>query len=385
MENFTFDISTVVNFGRGQIKQLKFLKQSGKSVLIVYGGGSIKRNGIYDAAVNILKENQIEIYELAGVKPNPKIDLVRIGVDICRKNSIDMVLAIGGGSSIDTAKLVAAGACFDGDPWKLMEDSSRIKAALPVYVVLTLAATGSEMDDSTVISDNSIKRKLDICSEFIKPKMAVLDPAYTFSVPKEQTAAGAVDIMSHVFENYFTNVKGADIQAQMCLAVLKTVIKNAPIAIEKPDDYDARANLMWCSSMALNGILSYGADVKWCVHPIEHELSAFYDITHGVGLAIITPVWMRYILSEKTAAKIAGYGRTVWNIPYETSDLEAAKAAIEKTKDFFESIGMPEKLSQIGIGEEHFEEMAEHAWRFCDGCYVPLTKRDIVEIYKKAL
>ena len=385
MENFTFDISTVVNFGRGQIKQLKFLKQSGKSVLIVYGGGSIKRNGIYDAAVNILKENQIEIYELAGVKPNPKIDLVRIGVDICRKNSIDMVLAIGGGSSIDTAKLVAAGACFDGDPWKLMEDSSRIKAALPVYVVLTIAATGSEMDDSTVISDNSIKRKLDICSEFIKPKMAVLDPAYTFSVPKEQTAAGAVDIMSHVFENYFTNVKGADIQAQMCLAVLKTVIKNAPIAIEKPDDYDARANLMWCSSMALNGILSYGADVKWCVHPIEHELSAFYDITHGVGLAIITPVWMRYILSEKTAAKIAEYGRTVWNIPYETSDLEAAKAAIEKTKDFFESIGMPEKLSQIGIGEEYFEEMAEHAWRFCDVCYVPLTKRDIVEIYKKAL
>lgn len=385
MENFTFDISTVVNFGRGQIKQLKSLKQSGKSVLIVYGGGSIKRNGIYDDAVNILKENQIEIYELAGVKPNPKIDLVRIGVDICRKNSIDMILAIGGGSSIDTAKLVAAGACFDGDPWKLMEDSSRIKAALPVYVVLTLAATGSEMDDSTVISDNSINRKLDICSEFIKPKMAVLDPAYTFSVPKEQTAAGAVDIMSHVFENYFTNVKGADIQAQMCLAVLKTVIKNAPIAIEKPDDYDARANLMWCSSMALNGILSYGADVKWCVHPIEHELSAFYDITHGVGLAIITPVWMRHILSEKTAAKIAEYGRTVWNIPYETSDLEAAKAAIEKTKDFFGSIGMPEKLSQIGIGEEHFEDMAEHALRFCDGCYVPLTKQDIVEIYKKAL
>ncbi len=385
MENFTFDISTVVNFGRGQIKQLKFLKESGKSVLIVYGGGSIKRNGIYDDAVNTLKESEIEIYELPGVKPNPKIDLVRRGVDICRKNSIDMVLAIGGGSSIDTAKLVAAGACFDGDPWKLMEDSNRIKAALPVYVVLTLAATGSEMDDSTVISDNSINRKLDICSEFIKPKMAVLDPAYTFSVPKEQTAAGAVDIMSHVFENYFTNVKGADIQAQMCLAVLKTVIKNAPIAIERPDDYDARANLMWCSSMALNGILSYGAEVKWCVHPIEHELSAFYDITHGVGLAIITPVWMRYILSEQTAAKIAEYGRIVWNIPYDVSDMEAAEAAIEKTEDFFGSIGMPEKLSGIGIGKEHFEEMAEHASEFCDGCYVPLTKQDIIEIYKKAL
>lgn len=385
MNNFTFDIPTKIHFGAGQISHLAELTDAGRSVLMVYGGGSVKKNGIYDAAVKMLAECGISVYELPGVAPNPKIGLVRDGVSLCKAHSIDMILAVGGGSSIDCAKLVAAGACYEGDPWELMVDSSLITKALPIYVVLTLAATGSEMDNSTVISNPETNQKLDIANNALKPRMAVLDPEYTYSVPASQTAAGSVDIMSHVFESYFTNTPGADIQMQMCLAILKTVVKNAPIAMETPDDYDARANLMWCSSLALNGLLTLGAKVKWCVHPIEHELSAYYDITHGVGLAILTPVWMEYILSENTAPKLAEYGKAVWNISDDCSDMETAKLAIKRTRDFFESLGMPATLAELGIGDEHFEAMADSAYRFCQGCYVPLTRADIVQIYRNAL
>ncbi len=385
VNNFTFDVPTVIHFGHGQISHLAELADSGKSVMLIYGGGSIKKNGIYAAAVKILGDAGLEIYELPGVTPNPRIDIVRKGVSVCKTQGIDIVLAIGGGSSIDCAKLVAAGACYNGDPWDLMVDSSRIKAALPVYVVLTLAATGSEMDNSTVVSNPETNQKLDIANNLLKPRMAVLDPEYTYSVSAYQTAAGAVDIMSHVFESYFTNTPGADIQGRMCLAILDTVVKNVPIAIAKPDNYDARANLMWCSSLALNGLLTLGAKVKWCVHPIEHELSAYYDITHGVGLAILTPVWMEYILSENTAPKLAEYGRAVWNISEGCSDMEAAKLSIKRTRDFFDSLKMPGTLSELGIDDSHFEDMADSAYGFCNGCYVPLTRDDIVQIYRNAL
>ncbi len=385
MNNFTFDIPTVIHFGRDQITHLAELEDAGTSVLLVYGGGSIKANGIYTSVQEVLTDTGLTVYELAGVSPNPKIGLVRKGVSMCREYDIDMVLAVGGGSSIDCAKLVAAGACYNGDPWDLMVDSKLINKALPVYVVLTLAATGSEMDNSTVISNPETNQKLDISNNLLKPRMAVLDPEYTYSVPAGQTAAGAVDIMSHVFESYFTNTPGADIQAQMCLAILKTVVQNVQIAMEEPDNYDARANLMWCSSLALNGLLTLGAKVKWCVHPIEHELSAYYDITHGVGLAILTPVWMEYILSDNTAQKLAEYGKSVWGISDGCSDMEAARLAIRRTRDFFERLGMPHSLSELGIDETHFDDMAGSAYGFCHGCYVPLSREDIVQIYKNAL
>lgn len=384
MNNFTYSIPTVIHFGKGQISHLSELKESGSRVLMVYGGGSIKRNGVYNAAVKYMTEVGLTVFELPGVTPNPRIQLVRQGIDICRREDIDMVLAVGGGSSIDCAKLIAAGTLYDGDPWELMKDSSLIKAALPIYCVLTLAATGSEMDNSTVISDPTLNAKLDICSDYLKPKTAILDPEYTFTVPKNQTAAGAVDIMSHIFESYFTNVKGCAVQKHIAEALLKTVIENAPKALADPESYEARSNLMWCSSLALNGILSYGAEVAWCVHPIEHELSAFYDITHGVGLAILTPVWMRYVLNESTAHDFAEYGRNVWNIA-ETDDMKAAEAAIDKTAEFFASLGMPKTLTEIGIDDRHFEEMAKKCVSFCEGCYVPLTEKDIISIYKKAL
>lgn len=385
MNNFTFDIPTVVHFGVGQISHLAELRSRGESVLMVYGGGSIKRNGIYDEVTGILASAGMKVYELGGVEPNPKIASVRNGVRLCRDNGIGMVLAVGGGSSIDCAKLIAAGACYEGDPWELMENSGLITAALPIFVVLTLAATGSEMDNSTVVSNPDTNQKLDIGNDLLKPQMAVLDPSYTFSVSREQTAAGSVDIMSHVFESYFTNTAGADVQANLCIAILKTVVKNAPIAIDNPENYDARANLMWASSLALNGLLTYGAKVKWCVHPIEHELSAYYDITHGVGLAILTPVWMEYILSEKTAPMLARYGREVWSLPDGIDDMEAAVRAIKCTREFFGSLGMPERLSEVGIDDTYFEDMARSCRPFCEGCYVPLDTSDIVNIYRNSL
>ena len=388
MNNFYYDIPTKTYFGKGQISHLKELKQSGNKVLLVYGGGSIKKIGLYDKAMSILKESQMTIYELGGVQPNPKIQLIRKGIEICKENHIDMVLAIGGGSSIDSAKLIAAGTLYDGDAWDLMIDSSKIRAALPIYCVLTIAATGSEMDNSTVVSDDSIHEKRDIVSDYLKPTLSICDPTYTYSVSKWQTAAGSVDIMSHVFENYFTNVEGTNIQSHLCEAILKTVIENAPIALEKPNDYNARANLMWASSLALNNLMAYGAEVTWCVHPIEYGPSAFYDVTHGVGLAILTPVWMEYVLEkepEKVIPKFSKYGKEVWNILLE-NEYECAKEAIHKTSAFFQSLGMPKSLSEIGIHEDiHFKEMAKMAAPLCDGCFVELEEKDIIEIYKRSL
>ena len=384
MNNFTYSIPTKIHFGKGQISHLDELVESGKKVLLVYGGGSIKRAGIYDTAMSILKEAGLQVFELSGVEPNPKIESVRKGVDICKKEDIDMVLAIGGGSVIDCAKVVAAGACYDKDPWDLVIAPYRIKKALPIYSVLTLAATGSEMDKFAVISDMSKNEKWGTASEYLKPKMSILDPEYTFSVSKKQTAAGTADMISHTFENYFTNVEHADVQARFAEGLLKTFFHYGPIALEHPDNYDARANLMWAASMAINGLSENGAEVAWCVHPMEHELSAFYDITHGEGLAILTPHWMDFALNEKTAKKFAEYGRNVWGILID-NDMEAAKSAIAATRNFFQKMGLPQTLTEVGIDRKYFDIMAEKAANGCKGSFVPLSKEDIISIFEAAL
>ena len=384
MNNFTYSIPTKIHFGKGQISHLDELVESGKKVLLVYGGGSIKRAGIYDTAMSILKETGLQVFELSGVEPNPKIESVRKGVDICKKEDIDMVLAIGGGSVIDCAKVVAAGACYDKDPWDLVIAPYRIKKALPIYSVLTLAATGSEMDKFAVISDMSKNEKWGTASEYLKPKMSILDPEYTFSVSKKQTAAGTADMISHTFENYFTNVEHADVQARFAEGLLKTFFHYGPIALEHPDNYDARANLMWAASMAINGLIENGAEVAWCVHPMEHELSAFYDITHGEGLAILTPHWMDFALNEKTAKKFAEYGRNVWEILID-NDMEAAKSAIAATRNFFQKMGLPQTLTEVGIDRKYFDIMAEKAANGCKGSFVPLSKEDIISIFEAAL
>ena len=384
MNNFTYSIPTTIHFGTDQLSHLSELKNSGSCVLLVYGGGSIKRSGLYDAVLKVLSENGMQVTELSGVEPNPRIESVRRGVELCHANGIEMVLAVGGGSSIDCAKVVAAGACYDGDAWDLVIDRSRIQKALPVYAVLTLSATGSEMDEFAVISDLQKNEKWGTGSQHIKPVMSVLNPEYTFTVSARQTSAGTADIMSHTLENYFTPVKGAYLQARMCEAVLKTLVHYGPIALKQPDNYEARANLMWAGSLAINGLLSDGADVSWCVHPMEHELSAFYDITHGEGLAILTPCWMEFALNAETAWRFGEYGRNVFGLTGD-DDMEVGRRAIECTRAFFREMNLPATLGEVGIDETHFEVMAEKAAKGSVGSFVPLSKDDIVSIYRAAL
>lgn len=386
MQNFYYNIPTKVYFGKGQIENLgAAMKAVSESVLLVYGGGSIKKNGLYDKVIAQLAKNGIRYCELSGVEPNPRIESVREGVRICRENELKAVLAVGGGSTIDCAKIIASGCCYDGDSWDQVVDNSKITEALPVAAVLTLAATGSEMDGFAVISDLSKNEKWGSGNELTKPVFSIMDPEYTFTVPARQTAAGTADIMSHTFENYFTSEKGAYLQARFCEGVLKTCIRYAPEAMEKPDSYEARANLMWASSMAINGICSYGENTAWAVHPMEHELSAFYDITHGVGLAILTPYWMEYVLNDETMWRFVEYGKNVWGIT-DGTDEEIARAAIEKTKEFFASLGLPSKLSEIGIDDEHFDIMAEKAAAGgLEYGFIPLYKDDVIKIFRNAL
>lgn len=384
MNNFTYSIPTKIYFGKGQISHLSELAESGSSVLLVYGGGSIKKSGIYDTAMKILKDAGLSVFELSGVEPNPRIESVRKGVEICRENNVDMVLCIGGGSVIDCGKVVAAGVCSEEDPWELVLHPRKIQGALPIYSVLTLSATGSEMDEFAVISDLEKNEKWGTGSDYIKPKMSILDPEYTYSVSPKQTAAGTADIISHIFENYFTNVKAADVQARFAEGLLKNCFKYGPVALKEPDNYDARANLMWTSSMAINGLISDGAEVAWSVHPMEHELSAFYDITHGEGLAILTPHWMEFALNEQTAYKFAEYGRNVWGI-VSGDDMKIAKEAIQCTKDFFRDMGLPQTLSEVGIDRTYFDIMAEKAAAGSRGAFVELKKEDILCIFENAL
>ena len=387
MENFKFNVTTNILFGRGQIAKLgKEIARKSHRVLVVYGGGSIKRNGVYDAAMEQLKANGISAVELDGVEPNPRIQTVRKGIALCRENQLDGVLALGGGSTIDCSKCIAAGAMYDGDPWDFMTGKARAQKALPIFTVLTIAATGSEMDAVAVISNPDTNEKLSFSGRCILPTCSVMDPTYTFSLPAKQTAAGTADIMSHTFENYFSRIEDAYLADQVAESILRTCIQCGPQAIAHPDDYAARANLMWCSSWAINGFLDAGKPVAWSVHKIEHELSAFYDITHGVGLAILTPNWMTYVLSDKTEHRFAQYGVRVWGLDASLPQRELAETAIRKTREFFNGIGLPSTLHEVGIGEENLEKMAEKAWRpqFND-TFVPLTQEDILNILKMSL
>lgn len=386
MLNFDYSIPTKIFFGRDKINVLgQQLKLYGNKVLLVYGGGSIKRNGIYDRIASILNENSISFWELPGVEPNPRIGTVRKGVELCRENSIDIVLAVGGGSSIDCAKVVAAGRYYEGDAWDIVVDPGKIDKVLPIASVLTIAATGSEMDSTAVITNPETNDKIGTKHPYMAPKFSILDPVYTFTLPAKQTAAGTADIMSHIFESYFEKTQGAYLQNRMAEALLKTCIKYGAIALKEPENYEARANLMWASSLAINGLLRYGKASVWSVHPIEHVLSAYYDITHGVGLAILTPHWMKYVLDDTTVDKFAEYGVNVWNLDGNQDKYLVANTAIEKTRDYFISLGIPASLKELGIEENKLEEMAEHAARHGRvGNFKPLDAKDILNIYKAA-
>ncbi|MGH1782764.1 iron-containing alcohol dehydrogenase [Enterococcus gallinarum] len=389
MNNFTFQVTTDIRFGKDRLNELpEVLNTFGKNVLLVYGGGSIKKSGLYDQVMAQLQNNDNQVTELAGVEPNPRIETVAKGAELCRTEKIDVILAVGGGSVIDCSKVIAGAACSEEDPWTLVTKRSYQGPALPLVTVLTLAATGSEMNRGAVITNLTAKQKLGVHGPNFLPKVSFLDPTWTFSVNRYQTAAGSADIMSHLIENYFSTTENTDVQDGIAQGLLKAVITNLPIALDTPDDYDARANLMWASTLALNGLTGSGKAGAWSCHPMEHELSAFYDITHGIGLAILTPRWMLHVLNETTAPKLARFAREVFQVEEAVPEM-AARMGIQKLYDFFLACGIPMTLPEVGIEDDrHFEEMAKQAVAFSSiatNAYVPLTESDVIAIYQEAL
>lgn len=385
MKNFEFCVTTDILFGSDQESHLPTkLNAYGKKILLAYGGGSIKKTGLYDRLKNLLKD--FEVFELGGIAPNPKIESVNAGAAICKKEGIDMILAVGGGSTIDCAKAIAAAAYYDGDAWDLLLDMSKITKALPIAVVLTIAATGSEMDSAAVISNMRTNEKLPLFSPLILPRVSVLNPENTYTVPPFQTAAGSADIMSHVIENYFDREQ-AFVPDALNEGLLRAVIKYTPIALKQPFSYEARAQLMWASTLALNGLGSTGKTFAWSCHYIEHELSAFYDITHGAGLAVLTPKWMRHILSEDTVDKFCDYAVNVWGLERGNDKFALANQGIDATEAFFKSIGLPSRLAEFGIDNARFELMAKNAVRIggLQNAYVPLSEKDVLTILQMSL
>ncbi len=385
MQDFYYSIPTKIYFGKDAVNHLTdCVKECGSKALLVYGKGSIKKNGLYDRITGMLSDAEIAYEELSGVDANPRITTVRDGVEICKTQGIDVVIPIGGGSTIDCAKAVAAGACYDGDAWELIEDNSRVKKALPIIAVPTMAATGSEMDYFSVITNQEKKLKKEIANENLYPMYALLDPQLTFSVSPYQTACGTVDMFSHIMEVYFAPIPGTEIQDRIMEGLMKTMVQEGPKALKNPSDYDARANLLWASEWAINGFICSGKLGPWPAHAIEHQLSAWYDVTHGHGLAVVIPELLRHILNEKSAPTIATYGVNVFGITMGNDIVETAERAIDKTEEFFKSLGLGLKLKDLGItSEEHFDKMAEVALTDgLDGCLVNLTKEDIIDIYK---
>lgn len=392
MDNIYMYVPTKIYFGKDQIQNLPdIVNQFGKKVLLVYGGGSIKKSGLYDTITGLLNENNIEFKELSGVEPNPRITSVREGVKICRENGLDLVLGVGGGSVFDCSKAIAAAVAYDGDAWDLVTAKAPVTKVLPVVVVSTLAATGSEMDTSAVISDIDLKAKLGFSHADMRPRAAILDPTYTMTVPPYHTAAGTADIIAHVFEYYFNNTPSAYWQNRMQEAFLKTCFEYGHKAYNNPNDYEARANLLLASAWALTGIIGKGFPIMWTTHMIEHELSAYYDITHGVGLAILIPPWLRFCARyEHTMPKFQEYAKNIWNIDIDSmTPAEAAELSIQKTEEYFAAMNLPKTLGELGITDEYFEEMAknimDHVGPAMKNCFVALDVPEIVEILNMSL
>ncbi len=389
MLNFIYHIPTKIFFGKGQIKHLgEEVKRYGTRVLLVYGRGSIKRMGLYDNIMKELKVSKVKIFELEGIKPNPILDDVYKGAEICKKEGVDFILPAGGGSTIDCAKAIAAQAKYDGDIWEFFRNrtTTTVKDALPIGTILTLPATGSEMNGTSVVTKTETKDKLFIESSAIIPKFSILDPEYTFSVPRDQTANGICDIIIHVMEQYFDKTPNTPLQERFAESIIKTVVENSSTVLERANDYDARANIMWCSSWALNHMIGYGKEQDWATHQIQHEVGGIYDIPHAVGLAIISPRWAKYVLSEGTD-KFVQFATRVWDVKTDgKTDREIALEGIARYKDFFIEIGLPSSFKEINIDDKYFKLMAKKATRFGPiGGYKKLTAEDVLEIYKMCL
>lgn len=388
MNSFQFVNPTRIVFGEGTADQAGALtSQYGKTVLLVYGSGSIKKTGLYGKTVSLLQNSGVTVHELPNIEPNPRLSTVKKGIGLCREHGVDFILAVGGGSVIDAAKAIAAGVPYDGDVWDFFTNKAVIKEALPLGTILTLAATGSEMNGNSVITNWEEKLKRAFGSPHTYPKFSILDPTLTYTVPRNHTVNGAVDIMSHVFEQYFSLTENTPLQERFCESILQTVIENVEPALANPEDAAARANLMWCGTMALNGgLISVGMTNDWASHGIEHEVSAIYDIPHGAGLAVVFPNWMKYVHEERID-RFVQYAVRVWGIdPAGKSDKEVALAGIQATRDFFTRIGAESRLADFGIGSEKLDRMAEEAVRYGEiGSFKRLDKQDVYNILEMSL
>ncbi|RDU36896.1 NADH-dependent alcohol dehydrogenase [Neobacillus piezotolerans] len=388
MDNFIFHNPVRLIFGKGQLSELKNeVPKYGKKVLLVYGGGSIKRNGLYDKVNSLLKEIGAEVFELAGVEPNPRVSTARKGIDICKTEGIDLLLAVGGGSVIDCTKLIAAGAKYDGDAWDIVLKKAEVKDALPFGTVLTLAATGSEMNAGSVITNWETNEKYGWgAAPHTMPKFSILDPVNTFTVPKDQTIYGIVDMMSHTFEHYFHKAGNTPYQDRMCETLLQTVMETAPKAVEDLENYEYRETLLFCGTMALNGMINMGFRGDWATHNIEHAVSAVYDIPHGGGLAILFPNWMKHNLKNDPARFKQMAVRVFGVDPTGKTDEEAAIEGIEKLREFWSSIGAPSRLADYDIDDSKIELMADKAIANGEfGGFVTLNKDDVLSILRASL
>lgn len=386
MNNFNFYSPTYFAFGKDREKEAGELVKrfGGSKVLLHYGGQSAKKSGLLDRVKESLTKENIGFVELGGVKPNPRSGLVYEGIELCKKENVDFILAVGGGSSIDSAKAIALGAVYEGDFWDFYEGSAKAVAALPVGTVLTIAAAGSEGSPDSVITKEEGMLKRGAGTDLIRPKFSILNPALTQTLPAYQTACGATDIIAHVFERYFTNTAEVEVTDRLCEAVVLTMLKEVPRVIENPDNYDARANIMWAGMVAHNNIVGVGREQDWNSHGIEHELSALYDCAHGAGLAVIMPAWMEYVTEHHDCMRMAQMATRIFGCQMNFADPKStALEGIKAFRRFLSSIGMPINFEQLGAKEEDIPKLVDK-FGIGDGKtggYVALDKAAVAEIY----
>ena len=385
MEDFIYHYQTKIIFGRGTEDQVgQETRRYSKKILLHYGKGSIKKSGLYDRIVVSLKKAGVDYVELSGVVPNPRLSTVTEGIRLCRENAIDFILAVGGGSVIDSAKAIAVGVHHEGDVWDFFSEQIPVEKALPIGVVLTIPAAGSEASPASVITNEEKSRKLAMTSDLLRPKFSIMNPELTFTLSAFQTACGVADMMAHIIERYFTNSSFVDLTDKLCEATLKSIIKNARLAMKEPNNYNYRAEIMWASTIAHQGILGTGRIEDWASHHIEHELSAFYDVAHGAGLAVVVPAWMKYV-HKHDLKRFAQFAKEVWEIDSGTNE-EIALKGIKALQNFFEEMGLPTTLKQLGIDDKKLDEMANLCVRGgSTGNFVKLKSDDVLEIYKLAL
>ena len=390
MLNFDMHIPTRIMFGRDTQKEIgSLIKPYTKKALLHYGGNSIKKSGLYDQVVASLKENNIEFVELGGVVPNPRLSLAEEGAELCKKEGVDLILAVGGGSVIDSAKAIALGACND-DIWKFYEEGGEIKAALPVATILTIPAAGSESSPHTVITNEEKQIKKGYGSNLLKPILSIVNPELFFTLPQNQIANGVADMMSHIFERYFTNTTHTDLTDGLCETTLKTIMKNALIVSQNPKNYDAWCQVGFGGTIAHNDILGLGRAQDWACHDMEHELSAIYDIAHGAGLAVLTPAWMQYVYKTNINMFVQ-FAVNVMGVEGSYRDPDAiVMEGIARLREFYKKMDLPATLTEMGIEEERYELMARKATgeaygkEHSIGGLKKLNWQDVLEIYKLA-